>query len=67
MKTKSLMVGVAVAMSAQFANAQYWNSSNNNLLTAKNNSGANAVYVGIGTNASTSNRTQTNTQGFSST
>ncbi len=50
------MVGVAVAMSAQFANAQYWNSSNNNLLTAKNNSGANAVYVGIGTNASTSNR-----------
>ncbi|MBR6041827.1 MAG: hypothetical protein IKP37_04245 [Paludibacteraceae bacterium] len=56
MKTKSLMVGVAVAMSAQFANAQYWNSSNNNLLTAKNNSGANAVYVGIGTNASTSNR-----------
>ena len=56
MKAKSLMVGVAIAMSAQFANAQYWNSSNNNLLTAKNNSAGNNAYVGIGTNASTSNR-----------
>ena len=56
MKAKSLMVGVAIAMSAQFANAQYWNSSNNNLLTAKNNSGSNTVYVGIGTNASSNYR-----------
>ncbi len=56
MKAKSLMVGVAIAMSAQFANAQYWNSSNNNLLTAKNNSAGNNAYVGIGTNATSNYR-----------
>lgn len=57
MKAKSLMVGVAIAMSAQFANAQYWGFSNGNLITAKNSSaGNNNAYVGIGTNASTSYR-----------
>lgn len=51
------MVGVAIAMSAQFANAQYWGFSNGNLITAKNSSaGNNNAYVGIGTNASTSYR-----------
>lgn len=56
MKHFLLMAGVAIAMSAQVANAQYWNSSSSKLLTAKNNLNTNDAYVGIGTNASTAYR-----------
>ncbi len=56
MKTKSLMFGMAVALSSGVANAQYWNSTNGNMLEALNSTNGRAVYVGIGVAPSTSYR-----------
>ena len=42
------MVGIAIAMSANVANAQYWNSTNGNRLEALTSTNEKTVHVGIG-------------------
>ena len=56
MKKQVLFAGIAVAISAQITNAQTWNATDGNKLTALSDSANHNVNVGIGTAADSSNR-----------